>query len=88
MKKGIFVGILFIGIISAFFAVLGPLHEIWHWIYATLSGIDARMGWGVTYMDLSNLNLATAFAGMFGDYGSGRNPWVRLAGVERYTMEL
>ncbi len=67
MKKGIFVGLVFIGILSSVFAVLGPIHESFHWITATLSGVHSTMHW--TYLSIadSNMTIPIAFAGMFGE---------------------
>ncbi|RLF64006.1 MAG: hypothetical protein DRN30_05905 [Thermoplasmata archaeon] len=67
MTKGIFGSIIFIGIVSAVFGVMAPLHEIWHWLAAFLQGVDATMAWDVTYMDTSQAGLFIGYAGMYGE---------------------
>ncbi len=70
MKKGMFVGLVFLGVVSAIFAVLGPIHEIWHWIAAVLSGVDADIGWTVTYISIPDVTLFIGYAGVFGEITS------------------
>lgn len=67
MKKGIFIGLIFLGMLSAIFAVLGPIHEIWHYLVATLSGANSTIHW--TYLSIadSNMTIPIAFAGMYGE---------------------
>ncbi len=67
MTKGIFASIIFIGIVSAVFGVMAPLHEVWHWLVAFLQGVDATMGWDVTYMDTSQAGLFIGYAGLYGE---------------------
>jgi len=64
MKGSTFVFLIIAGIISATVAVLGPLHEVWHWLASVLSGTPGKMYWTEFY---GTLNLLTTFAGMFGE---------------------
>lgn len=67
MKKRIFAGLVFLGIVSAVIGVISPIHEVWHWLTALLSGVDATMGWDVTYIDHSKVSLFIGFSGMVGE---------------------
>jgi len=67
MKTSTFLIVLFIGIVSAIIGVLSPIHEIWHWLAAILSGVDATMAWDVTYITLEDVTLFIGYAGMFGE---------------------
>ena len=66
MKRWEMLSMMFLGFLSAVFSVLGPVHESWHWLFATLSGQHAVIHWDYTMVD-GTVNLATAFAGMFGE---------------------
>ncbi len=67
MTKGIFAGLVFVGILSAVFSVLAPIHEIWHWLAAFLQGVHATMSWSRTYIDTDKVGLFIGFAGMYGE---------------------
>jgi len=67
MTKGIFAGLVFVGILSAVFSLLAPIHEIWHWLAAFLQGVPATIGWSRTYIDTDKVGLFIGFAGMYGE---------------------
>jgi len=66
MKKELFVVLVVLGVVSAVFSVLGPIHEVWHWLAALLSGTKATMNWDQTYI-YGDVSLFIGFAGMFGE---------------------
>lgn len=88
MKKGMFVGLILAGVISAVFGVLAPLHEIWHWLAAFLLGVEARIGWDITYITISEVTLFIGFAGMFGEITILTLLMIKLASMKYFKLSL
>ena len=67
MSKKMFASLIIVGMLSDVFAVLAPLHEIWHVLASLFYGYLPQMHWGWTELASQNHTLPVCFAGIYGE---------------------
>ncbi len=67
MKRSTYYALGFIGFLISLSPIFSPIHEVWHWLFAVLSGRHATMAWTRVYMDFDDMTLAIVYAGIYGE---------------------